>query len=92
MSDKLELGMQALYSGNLEEAERLLSQAIMNNPLNAEAYFHRGKARWQSNALPAAIKDFQKTLEINPLHNQAKVSMEMVKQVLNFRDPNLNKP
>ncbi|MFP4557393.1 MAG: tetratricopeptide repeat protein, partial [Bacteroidales bacterium] len=78
MNTQLDEGIQALYSGNLEKADELLTKAIEQDPSNAEAYFHRGKARWQSGALPAAINDFQKTLDINPLHNQAKVSMEMV--------------
>jgi tetratricopeptide (TPR) repeat protein len=89
MSKNYDKGIQALYAGNLAEAESLFGMAIEENPLNSEAYFYRGKARWQSGNLPSAINDFQKTLEINPLHNQAKVSIEMVRQILGFRNPDL---
>jgi Tfp pilus assembly protein PilF len=92
MNKNFDNGLQALYAGNLTEAESLLSKAIETDPLSTEAYFYRGKARWQSGSLHAAINDFQKTLDLNPLHNQAKVSLEMVKQILAFRSPNLNNP
>lgn len=90
MSKNLENGLQAMYAGNLTEAERLISKAIENDPLNAESYFYRGKVRWQSGNLPLALNDFYKTLEINPLHNQAKVSIEMVNQILAFRNPDMH--
>jgi tetratricopeptide (TPR) repeat protein len=92
MSKNFDNGLQALYAGNLNEAESLLTKVIEADPVNAEAYFYRGKARWQNGSLPAAINDFQKTLDLNPLHNQAKVSMEMVKQILGFRNPDLYNP
>ena len=92
MSKNFDNGLQALYAGNLNEAESLLTKAIEADPLYADAYFYRGKARWQNGKLPAAINDFQKTLDLNPLHNQAKVSMEMVKQILAFRNPDLYNP
>ncbi len=92
MNIDYENGLQAIYAGDLTKAEDLLTKAIARDPLHAEAYFHRGKARWQSNNFPAAINDFNKTLELNPLHNQAKVSLEMVKQIMGFRNPDLYNP
>ncbi len=89
MTKYYDLGVQALYAGNLSEAEINLSKAIEGDPLNAEAYFFRGKVRWQSGSLPAAINDFHKVLEINPNHNQARVSMDMAKKILAFRNPDL---
>jgi tetratricopeptide (TPR) repeat protein len=92
MSTNFEKGMQALYAGDLAKAEDFLTKSIESDPLNAEAYFQRGKARWQSGTLPAAINDFIKTLDINPNHNQAQVSLEMVKDILSFRNPDLYNP
>jgi tetratricopeptide (TPR) repeat protein len=92
MSKNYDLGLQALYAGDLVKADDLLTKAIEAEPLNAEAYFYRGKARWQSGSMPAAINDFNKTLELNPQHNQAKVSLEMVKQIMGFRNPDLYNP
>lgn len=92
MSKYYDNGLQALYAGDLVKAEELLNKAIENDPLNAEAYFYRGKVRWQSGSLPAAINDFNKTLDLKPLHNQAKVSLEMVNQIMGFRNPDLYNP
>ena len=92
MDKNYEIGLEALYAGNLEKAESNLSIAIDKDPLNGDAFFYRGKARWQAGSLPAAINDFQKTLDINPMHNQAKVSIEMINQILSFRNPDLYNP
>ncbi len=92
MDKNYEKGLQALYAGNLAEAEKEFNKAIEADPINPEAYFYRGKTRWQNGSLTAALNDFQKTLDINPLHNQAKVSIEMVKQILAFRNPDLYNP
>jgi tetratricopeptide (TPR) repeat protein len=92
MNKNYEKGIQAMYAGNLAEADSLLTKAIESEPQNAEAYFYRGKVKWQLGSLTSAINDFQKTLDINPLHNQAKVSMDMVKNILAFRNPDLYNP
>jgi tetratricopeptide (TPR) repeat protein len=92
MNSDYEKGIAALYASDLAKAESLLSKVIENDPLNADAYFYRGKAKWQNGNLPAAINDFNKVLDINPNHNQAKVSIEMVRQILAFRNPDLYNP
>ena len=92
MSKDFDLGLQALYAGNLDKAEDLLSKAIEDDPLNAEAYFQRGKVYRQLGNNMAAMNDFYKTLDIDPMHNQAKVSLEMVKQIMAFRNPDLYNP
>jgi tetratricopeptide (TPR) repeat protein len=92
MNTDYEKGLEALYASDLAKAESLFSKAIEKDPLNAEAYFYRGKAKWQNGNLPAAINDFNKVLELKPLHNQARVSIEMVKQILGFRNPDLYNP
>lgn len=89
MSKNFEKGIKALYAGNLAEAEGLFSKAISDDPLNFEAYFYRGKTRWQQNSYAAAINDFQKVLELNPNHNQAQISIDMIKQILAFRNPDI---
>lgn len=92
MSKEFDMGLQALYSGDLTKAEELLSKAIEDNPLHAEAYFQRGKVHRQNGKHTAAMNDFYKTLDIDPSHNQAKVSLEMVKQIMAFRNPDLYNP
>lgn len=92
MSKDFDMGLQALYAGDLAKAEDLLTKAIENDPQNAEAYFHRGKVHRQMGNHTAAMNDFYKTLDIDPSHNQAKVSLEMVKQIMAFRNPDLYNP
>ncbi|MDD2277477.1 MAG: tetratricopeptide repeat protein [Bacteroidales bacterium] len=92
MDEKLGKGLQALYASDLAKAEEQFNKIIKNDPLNAEAYFYRGKTHWQNGNLTAAMSDFSKTLSINPLHNQATVSLEMVKNIMGFRNPDLLNP
>jgi tetratricopeptide (TPR) repeat protein len=92
MNQDFEKGLEALYASDLGKAENHFNKAIEKDPKHFEAYYYRGKAKWQSGNLSAAINDFNKVLEINPLHNQAKVSIEMVKQILGFRNPDLYNP
>jgi Tfp pilus assembly protein PilF len=92
MKDYLNAGLNALSAGDLKEAETLLTKAIEAEPLNAEAYFLRGKVRRQCSHFTSAINDFQKALDINPNHNQARVSLEMVQRIISFRNPDLFNP
>jgi import receptor subunit TOM70 len=92
MSKHLDKGIQELYAGNLIDAESSLNKAFEEDPLNPEVYFYRGKVHWQSGNFNLAINDFQKALEINPHYNQARVSLEMVHQILTFRNPDMNNP
>jgi Tfp pilus assembly protein PilF len=92
MNKHLEKGIQQLYTGNLIEAESSLNKAFEDEPLNPEVYFYRGKVYWQGGNLNLAMNDFQKALEINPHYNQARVSLEMVQQILSFRNPSMNNP
>lgn len=92
MINNFDNGIQALHAGKLEEAERLLTLAIDDDPKDSESFYYRGKTRWQRGDLSAALNDFYKALDINPNYNQAKVSIEMVKQILAFRNPDLYNP
>lgn len=92
MNDYLNAGINQLSAGNLNEAETLFNKAITENPNNAEAFFNRGKVNRQRGKFSEAINDFQKALDINPNYNQAKVSIEMVKGIISFRNPDLYNP
>lgn len=89
MSKDFDKAINELHAGNLSEAISLFTKAIENDPLNAEAYYNRGKALRQKGDMVAALNDFRKTLEINPNHNQAKVSIEMVNKIFGFRNPDI---
>jgi tetratricopeptide (TPR) repeat protein len=89
MKNKFEEGVNELHAGNLAEAIILFTQEIEENPQNADAYFFRGKAFRQIGNTQAALNDFHRTLELNPNHNQAKVSIELMNQIYSFRNPDI---
>lgn len=92
MDSNYDKGLKALYEGDLPLAEEQLNKAIKADPQNADAYFYRGKVHWQSAKHTAAMSDFHKTLSINPMHNQAKVMLEMANQIMGFRNPDMYNP
>jgi serine/threonine protein kinase/WD40 repeat protein/tetratricopeptide (TPR) repeat protein len=49
-----------------EEVVRSYSQAIKRNPQDAEAYFHRGQARWQLGQWAEAIQDWAEAIRLQP--------------------------
>jgi len=89
MKNYFEKAMNELHAGNLAEAIELFTQEVEENPQNAEAYFYRGKTFMQKGDTQLALNDFYKTLELNPNHNQAKVSIELINQIYSFRNPDI---
>lgn len=87
--NNLEYGVQCLSEGNIEKAEYHLNQAINEDKLNANAWFHRGRANRMKGDMIAALNDFHKTVDIDPNHCEAKVSIEMINSIISFRNPDL---
>ncbi|HZJ73582.1 MAG TPA: tetratricopeptide repeat protein [Perlabentimonas sp.] len=92
MSSSYDKGVEALYQGDLPKAEEQLTKAIKADSQNADAYFYRGKARWQGGKQTDAMSDFHNTLAVKPNHNQAKVMLEMANQIMGFRNPDMYNP
>ncbi len=82
-------GLKYLSEGNIDKAEYSFSQAIKENEQDANAWFHRGKVNRLKGDLIAALNDFHKTVDIDPDHIEAKVSIEMINSILVFRNPDL---
>jgi len=87
--NNLEYGIQHLSEGNIDKAERFLAQAINEDKLNANAWFHRGKVHRMKGDMIAALNDFHKTVDIDPNHCEAKASIEMINSIISFRNPDL---
>ena len=85
----LEIGIKYLKEGKAEEAESYLNQAITEDAGNAEAWYNRGKVNRMKGDLIAALNDFQKAFNINPTHCEAKVSIDMINNIIAFRNPDL---
>jgi len=90
--NSFEEGLMYFTDGNLDKAESCFTQAINENRQNAEAFYNRGKVNRSKGDFTAAINDFRQVLEINPNYTEASVAIEMMKNILSFRDPNLLNP
>ena len=84
-----ENGLKHFTEGDLEKAEYNFTQAIKEDEKNIEAWFYRGKVNRMKGDLIAALNDFHKTLVLDPNHIEAKVSIEMINNILKFRNPDL---
>lgn len=84
-----EEGLKHLSDGNIDKAENSFNRAIKENETDANAWFHRGKVNRLKGDLIAALNDFHKTVDIDPNHCEAKVSIEMINNIIAFRNPDL---
>lgn len=87
--NNLDNGIKYLSEGNVEKAEYCLNQAITEDKLNANAWFNRGKLHRMKGDMIAALNDFHKTVDIDPNHCEAKVSIDMINSIIAFRNPDL---
>lgn len=87
--NNLENGIKYFTEGNIEKAEYFFTQAIKEDENNIDAWFYRGKVNRLKGDQIAALNDFHKTVALNPNHNEAKVSIELINSIIAFRNPDL---
>jgi len=87
--DNFEIGLNHFTEGNIDKAEYYFTQAIQEDHSNIKAWFYRGKVNRMKGDLIAALNDFHKTVGLDPNHPEAKVSIEMINNILKFRNPDL---
>src|SRR5690606_25872263 len=69
----------ALQSGNYQEAVAYYNKAIEERPDFAEAYFHRGSAKFKLGDEEGALHDYNKALEIEGKNEEAYFNRAAVK-------------
>jgi tetratricopeptide (TPR) repeat protein len=74
IKQSLKLMSQKQYS----QAERMLSDALVKNPSNAELYFVLGNLFHEQGLIGKAIKAFTKALELEPEHTEASISLSIL--------------
>ena len=71
----------------LENLKNKTSEALILEPKDEKAFFHRGYLKFQSNDYDGAIKDFSKVIELNPKNEEAFFYRGLSKDSL---EPDLN--
>jgi len=87
--NNLEIGIKYFTEGNTEQAKHFLTLAIEENSKNVEAWYNRGKVYRMKGDFIAALNDFHRTIDIDPNHCEAKVSIELLNNIIAFRNPDL---
>lgn len=65
-SDMTQQGVAFLMAQRFDEAVKVLSKAIQDDPNNAQAVHYRGMARYYQGDIDQAIADYTRALEIEP--------------------------
>lgn len=88
-SDFLEINLakNLIEEGNLNEALKLLNQALDKNSRNATALLNRSIVWYLKKDFPAALKDAKLLVEIDPQSFEAQI--QFVKCLMEGQDPNL---
>ena len=83
-------GYQSFAAGNLEKAEQYLREAIHLNPEMKEAYYWLGRTLYDAGKSKEAEKAWEKVLEIDPFHSQARRFLDKTQQEVKYGREALN--
>lgn len=71
------LGTSQVAAGQREDGSAMLTQAMRDPALRADAFYNRGSSALSANSYDAAIRDFTETLRLRPDDLQAKRNLEI---------------
>ncbi len=74
---RFELGLYQLRLGNYQNAVQLFSEALENDPENAELHFQLGIAYQKLRNYPAAISEFKNCLNLKRNYNSSQVLLKL---------------
>jgi Ca-activated chloride channel family protein len=87
-------GVTSYKQTKFDDAHQAFNKAILHaqphGKIQEQAYFNRGNCCVQENKLEDAIKDYKKTLEINPQNEQAAHNLKIVEQMLKQKNKENN--
>ena len=87
--NSFEQGLKHLADNDIDKAISLFTQAIQEDNKNYEAFYNRGKAYRLKGDLISSINDYYKVLEIKPDYTEAAVAIDMMRNIISFRNPDL---
>lgn len=90
--DQIKLIESYFQSNQMDEAGHLLEELIKTDASNEELYFWLGKVYYKKQEWGSAINAFQKVLEINPEHADAKSQIDMAYNILGYFNPDMFNP
>jgi tetratricopeptide (TPR) repeat protein len=76
--DRYRKAAQAFLRGDFDQADKTVNQSLAIYPDNPEALTLRGLVAWHNKDAPAAIEDFQKSMDVDPSYVPAYTSMSSV--------------
>lgn len=91
--DRQSKQIEQLYTSNQsQKALEFIEKLIQKDPENDELHFCQGKIYYQKQEWGRAINAFQKALEINPDHPEARSQIDMAKSILGYFTPDMFNP
>jgi tetratricopeptide (TPR) repeat protein len=82
----LQTAKEKIEINQFKEALELLNHTIIKGLEKEEAYYLRGILKNQLQDFGGAINDFYKVLEMNPNNTLAKQRIELIMNILDFRN------
>jgi tetratricopeptide (TPR) repeat protein len=84
-AERLERVLRAADSGQSADAIREASELLVEDPLNAEAYFLRGLVQLEAGDAPAAVKSLRGALYLSPTFGPAAFKLARAYETLGDR-------
>jgi tetratricopeptide (TPR) repeat protein len=74
-SSSFDAGVSAIGAGNFEEARRIFSEIVADQPGNAQAHFYLGVAQHNLGHNSEAIVSYEKALDLDPKLTEASINL-----------------
>ena len=80
------------FTGKTGKQSTALTAQIAAEPENTELYAERGKLHYRLNEWGAALNDFNRVLQLDDSHAEARQYAQMVQEILEFRYKDIYNP
>ncbi len=92
MEDKIVLAKESFEKNDLVHSLGLLNEVIKLDPHSVDAILLRGLIYYRMQKWGDAINDLSSVLEIDPHNSEAKLRLEMAKNILGYFTPDMFNP
>ena len=77
---QFDVANQLYEAGKYDEAKAAYNQMIKNGPLSANLFYDLGNTEWKLGNSGQAVADYERALELEPSHPQAKANLDFVRE------------